>query len=78
VNFEHTSLLISIGLFVVGLAGFYLASSSRYFTIREHQEFMSSIFREFDKIHGQLVRLEDTRPTTGELEARLNRNGLKT
>jgi hypothetical protein len=70
---SHSDILIGLGVLLLGVMGFYLSSSTRYFTIREHNEHKASIIREFDKIHEQIVRLETTRPTTGELEAKITK-----
>ena len=45
-------------------------------SIREHEEYKSHVTRELDSILDRIKVVETTRPTTGELEARFDRNGL--
>lgn len=69
-----------LSVVIVGV-GIFLANTSKYFTIREHQEFAEQIKgqreilrtnlqREIDAIIRRIETLEQTRPTIGELEAR--------
>ena len=89
---DWQSLIPLFGVLVVAIAAF-IASTQKYFTIREHIEFKDKVerevdialsnvtreldlirtllVREFDQIRHDIARLEDTRPTTGELQARL-------
>ncbi len=58
------------GLLLITGFGIFLASSAKFFTIREQEEFINRINRELDQIHLRIYTLEQTRPTTGELEAK--------
>jgi hypothetical protein len=69
---DLATVIIGFGLLIMAVAGFYLSSSSRYLTIREHQQYNLFILRELDQQSHRLGTLEQTRPTTGEIEARLN------
>jgi hypothetical protein len=76
---------IAIGALFVALASMFSRSFDKSLTIREHEEFRASInaglaqlradmHRDNDRIERRVDVLEQTRPTTGELEARLNTN----
>lgn len=69
---EIVSIFIGLGVLVLGAFGFYLNSSARYLSIREHNQYNDFILRELDKTSQRVSILEQTRPTTGEIEARLN------
>ena len=69
----NSSTVLPLGILLLGLAGFFLTSSSRYFTIREQESFSNYITREFDQLHAKVTTLEQTRPTTGELQAMMNK-----
>jgi hypothetical protein len=69
------STAISVGLLFIALAGLYLNTSATYLAIREHEAFRASVQREFDQLRYEIRILQETRPTTGELEARLGVNG---
>ncbi len=60
------TLIVSVGLAVIGILGLYLTSIA-------HQQtaFRNNVQREIDLLRSQVIRLEDTRPTTGELQATL-------
>ena len=84
-----STVLIPIAALLVSVAGLYLNTASKYLTIREHNEFKeameqniiaakNTIYRETDQLLDRVKVLESTRPTTGEIEARLNyHNGTK-
>lgn len=74
-------------LLAVAIISLYIDSASKFFTVREHVDYKEAVgkaleetkevmIRELDQIHARIVILESTRPTTGELEARFDRNGL--
>ncbi len=81
-----------VSVVVVGI-GIFIANSSKYFTIREHDAFHRSIQRDLasitkriddiqytnkdiiEDIRDRIKVLEQTRPTTGELQAAL-RTGI--
>jgi hypothetical protein len=67
-------LIIAGGVLITGLLGLVFNNSSKYFTIREHIEFKAAVFRELDVLRDQIKTLEQTRPTTGELLARIQSN----
>lgn len=69
------TLFVGAGALVLALGSFYLASSSRLLSIREYESFSIFVRRELDGIEDRLTNLEQTRPTTGEIEARFN--GIK-
>ncbi len=66
-------ILLPAGLLLLGLAGFFLSSSSRYLTIREQAALTAFLTRELDQMHGKITTLEQTRPTTGELQAMMSK-----
>jgi len=72
-NFEWALVLGSIGILVLGVASYYLTTSAKYLTIREYETYNQFMIREIDKLGNQILVLEQTRPTTGELEARFYR-----
>lgn len=65
------SVVIAAGVFIVSLIALFLSSSAKYLSIREHETYTAFLTREMDLINNRLLLLEQTRPTTGELEARL-------
>jgi hypothetical protein len=76
----HT--IIDFGTIALAAMAFLSRSFDKSLSIREHEEFRRSIgdqlnriredfHREFDRIIRRIEVLEQTRPTTGELEARL-------
>ena len=80
--------LLSLGALL--LAGITLASNalSKSLSIREHEEFRTNLKadlaqvrqdykRDDDRLEDRVKVLEQTRPTTGEIEARLRGLGLK-
>jgi len=67
-------LIIAGGVLITGLLGLVFNNSSKYFTIREHAEFKMAVFRELDVLREGIRTLEQTRPTTGELLARIQNN----
>jgi hypothetical protein len=44
---------------------------SQYLSIREHTEYKLSVQREMDKLHERINLLEQTRPTTETLQAKI-------
>ena len=68
------NLLIAAGVFIIALAALFMNSSARFLSIREHATYSGFITREIDNIYKRLDVLERTRPTTGELEAKIGLN----
>lgn len=69
------SILGGLGLFAIALVGFIVTTNAKYLSIREYETYNTFVVRELDTITARLNILEQTRPTTGELEARLG--GMK-
>jgi hypothetical protein len=76
-------LAIAFGALVVGAIGFLSRSLDKGLSIREHDEFRAAMTREIvaiqtsyrrecDRLEDRIKVLEQTRPTTGEIEARLS------
>jgi hypothetical protein len=63
------SLVVSMGLFIIGLGGLYLNTSTKFLSIREHETYNSFVVRELNTLSKRIDMLEQTRPTTGELKA---------
>jgi hypothetical protein len=77
---------LAFGALLVGAAGFLSRSFDKSLSIREHEEYRNSMLRnledirtsyrrECDRLEDRIKVLEQTRPTTGEIEARLERGG---
>jgi hypothetical protein len=77
-------LVISIGALAVSVIVAFSRTLDKSLSIREHEEFSKNVNsalaglkhdfeRETDKINRRVELIEQTRPTTGELEARLNK-----
>lgn len=80
--------VIAVGALVVAAVGVLSRAFDKSLSIREHEEFRNSIRLEMDRLRhnyeretnrleDRLTVLETTRPTTGELEARLRGSGIK-
>jgi hypothetical protein len=76
--------LVAIGALLVTAISFLSRSFDKSLSIREHEEFKKAIEREMgqlrswferdtDRLEDRIKVLEATRPTTGELEAKLTR-----
>ncbi len=76
------SIIIPIVSVVVVGVGIFIANSSKYYTIREHASFENAIYRDLyasrettrqhiEDLRDRIKVLEQTRPTTGELQAAL-------
>jgi BMFP domain-containing protein YqiC len=76
--------VIAIGALLVAGVSFLARSFDKSLSIREHEEFRNSIRdqisqvrldtrRDDDRLEDRIKILEATRPTTGELEAKLTR-----
>jgi acetylornithine deacetylase/succinyl-diaminopimelate desuccinylase-like protein len=76
--------VIAIGALLVAGVSFLARSFDKSLSIREHEEFRNSIRdqlaqvrldtrRDDDRLEDRIKVLETTRPTTGELEAKLTR-----
>lgn len=75
---DIVNFIIGFGLILVGIMTFYLNSSAKYLSIREHSTYNDFIVRELNSIGHRLNVLEQTRPTTGEIEARMNGKTFQT
>jgi hypothetical protein len=64
---------IAIGAFAVAVFSLLIRAFDRSPTIREHDKLEELMHKEIDRIENRIIRIEDTRPTAGELEARLDR-----
>lgn len=69
---EIWPIAITFGIFSVAVGGLFLNYAGRFLSIREHESYQEAVRREMDKLHERVNTIEQTRPTTGELEARLN------
>lgn len=76
-------ILIPVITVMVLALGIYLTNTSKFYTVREHEAFeqravnmheilRAQVQREMDQVHMRLSVLEATRPTTGELQARID------
>ena len=73
---EWQTLISIIAVLISGLT-FLFNRSEKSITFREFEEFRISTDRYLDDLKYSVRTLEQTRPTTGELEARFKRNGMK-
>jgi hypothetical protein len=64
-------LTISIGALVVSALVAFSRTLDKSLSIREHEEFSKSVHRDIDRVERRIELIEQTRPTTGELEARM-------
>ena len=61
-----------VGALFIAIATFYILTSSKFLSIREHMQYNEFVIRELDRVSNRISVLEQTRPTTGEIEARMN------
>ncbi len=66
--------LISAGIFGIALLSLIYTQSGNYLSLREYATYREFILREIDAVRSRISFLEQTRPTTGELEAKLGSN----
>lgn len=64
---------VAIGVFLITIIAFTMNSNNNYLSLREHTEFRDSLKKEIAIIRDQVIALERTRPTTGELKAMLDK-----
>jgi hypothetical protein len=75
---------IALGAVILSAIGLASQLLGKSLSIREHEEFRGNIKdalfqiqiayrRETDRLEGRIQLLEQTRPTTGEIEARLDK-----
>jgi hypothetical protein len=80
--------VIAIGALLVAGIGVLSRAFDKSLSIREHEEFRSALRGEIDRMRNDYKRdddrledrikvLESTRPTTGELEARLKGSNIQ-
>ena len=62
---------IALGVLAVGLVGLIFNQAASKLSVREYESYTAFIVRELDAIRERITFLEQTRPTTGELEAKL-------
>jgi hypothetical protein len=67
------TILIPLGLLAIGLLSLVFTSSAKYLSIREHETYNAFMIRELNNLSARIGTLEQTRPTTGEIEARLGK-----
>jgi hypothetical protein len=67
---EQLPNLANVVLIVLTALGLYASSAAKFFTIREHTSYAYLMQREIDSMLDRIKVIEQTRPTTGELEAR--------
>jgi len=83
---NNWTLLIALGSLIVAGVAFLSKSFDKSLSIREHEEFSKNTKeritqvemqgqRDDDRLERRIEILEQTRPTTGELEARFGRKG---
>lgn len=67
---EYIPFILSGGVLLIAFITMTLLPS-KYLYVREHEIHVKSIERQLDSLKERLNLLEQTRPTTGELEAKL-------
>ena len=72
-----TDTIIALGALAIALLSLFSRTLDKSLTIREHDEYKRAVVREIDRLESRINRLEETRPTTGELEARINRKSIE-
>ncbi len=60
--------IIALGALGFSLVNFLTRSFDKSLSIREHEAHRDAVQRDIDRVEGRLGHLEQTRPTTGELE----------
>lgn len=74
----ETNIIWSVVIPVVSVAvvgiGVFTVNSAKYFTIREHQAYQDATHKRLDDMLDRIRVLEQTRPTTGELQAMLRKS----
>jgi hypothetical protein len=64
--------IIAIGAIAMSAISILARAFDKSLSIREHEEFSKNVHRDTDRIERRIELIEQTRPTTGELEARLD------
>lgn len=62
--------IAALGISALGLVDRLL---SKALTRSEHEEFKTAVYRDFNRVERRIELVEQTRPTTGELEAKFGR-----
>jgi hypothetical protein len=62
------SVFIAIAAFLISVVHFVTRSMDKSLSIREHEADQTAISRDIKRIEDRIDRLEETRPTTGELK----------
>ncbi len=62
------STIISIGALLVSVATIFARAAEKNLSIREHDAYREAVARDIHRVEARLGHLEQTRPTTGELE----------
>jgi hypothetical protein len=60
--------LIALGAFALSALNLLTRSLDKSLSIREHEAHRDAVQRDIERVENRLERLEQTRPTTGELE----------
>jgi hypothetical protein len=68
---EIWPVVIAAGVLLTAIITIIMTNSSKFLSIREHETYRAYATREMDITSRRLDIIEQTRPTTGELEARL-------
>ena len=76
IDWSFVIAVIAILSFLMSGFMFITTSLDKSLSIREHEEYKRAIQRELDQFRYDIHIMEQTRPTTGEIEARLDRNGI--
>ncbi len=56
------------GALIISLISLLMKSFEKNLSIREYETYSKVIARDIQRVEGRMVQLEQTRPTTGELE----------
>jgi hypothetical protein len=78
------NIVIALGAAAIAAVALFARMFDKSLSVREHEEFRNAVTRQFkelrednrresDRLLDRIKVLEQTRPTTGEIEARLNK-----
>ncbi len=60
--------LVALGALAISMINLLTRSLDKSLSIREHEAHRDAVQRDIHRVEGRLGHLEQTRPTTGELE----------
>lgn len=60
---------IAIAAFGLSVLSYIVRAADKNISIREHDLFKDGVERDIDRLERRIERIEETRPTTGELQA---------